>query len=449
MNNATPRLSPRVLIIGLGALLMLTLGFWLTQQITWIEKEVDAGPSEAARKDPFLAAKLFLQRQGVETQTLRSFSLLDNLSWQGQALTGNDTLILLNAHKLLRDERLKNLLDWVDQGGTVIASTNNPFIGTNTETHDLLLYQFEIYVKHPLSQDVSESDDEDYLDGDYEDDEYFDEGQSEDHTPNDGAEPVIEDADTNAENDLPNTIEDTTRTCTHFIPPLEITLPQETEPLLIDYSLGHSFDYYGAEPRILARDDDGLQLAYFDWGQGRVLINSDSHIWDNRRIICNDHAYLLWKLINPKGKVWFVINQEAPSLWVILWRSTPYGAAAALLALAFWLWAKAARFGPILTRASSGRRSLAEHIHASAMLLWRRQQHPYLVTQLREELHQYLLLRYPQFATWSQAEQIAHLQTLTTLTPAELDKALFSTQLLHPQDFTMAVACLQTIRKSL
>lgn len=449
MNNATPRLSRRKLLIVLAALLILSLGFWLTRQITWVEKEVDAGPSEAARKDPFLAAKLFLQHQGIETQTLRSFSLLDNLSWQGQALTENDTLILLNAHKLLRGDRLENLLNWVEQGGTVIASTNNPFIGNNTETPDLLLQQFEVYVKHPLSPDALDSDDSDYSDDDYADDEYededyFDVEQPEDDTPNEGAEPVIEDADTDEEN------EDATSICNRFFfTPLEISLPQETEPLLVDYSHGHSFDYYGSEPRILARDDDGLQLAYFDWGQGRVLINSDSHIWDNRRIICNDHAYLLWKLINPKGKVWFVINQEAPSLWAILWRSTPYGAAAALLALAFWLWAKASRFGPILTRASSGRRSLAEHIHASAMLLWRRQQHPYLVTQLREELHQYLLLRYPQFATWSQAEQIAHLQTLTTLTPAELDKALFSTQLLNPQDFTMAVACLQTIRKSL
>ena len=133
----------------------------------------------------------------------------------------------------------------------------------------------------------------------------------------------------------------------------------------------------------------------------------------------------------------------------VLWQSTPYGALAALLALALWLWAKAARFGPILTRTESGRRSLAEHIHASATLLWRRQQHPYLVTLLRNELQQHLRSHFPQFENLSAAEQIAHLQTLTTLSEAELETALFSNQLQSPQDFTAAVALLQTIRKSI
>jgi hypothetical protein len=426
---------------------MLGLGFWLSQQINWTEEEVNAGLSDAARKDPFYAAKLFLQRQGVATQTLRNLSLLDNLSWQGQPLTKDDTLVLLNAHKLLQGKRLKNLLDWVERGGVVIASTDNPFIGNNTDTRDLLLDHFEISVRRPLYgknalDDLDELDDdeldgdEDYYSEEYSDEEYLDEDY------------LAEAADNDATDDEENA-EDADLVCKPFISPTETLLPQEPEPLLIDYSLGQSFDHYGEAPGTLSSNDNGLQLAYFNRGVGRVVINSDNHIWQNQRIECHDHAYLLWRLINPKGKVWFVINQEAPSLWVILWRSTPYGAAAALLALAFWLWAKAARFGPILTRTSSGRRSLAEHIHASAMLLWRRQQHPYLVTQLRAELRQFLLLHYPQFDNWSQADQIAHLQTLTTLTPAELDKALFSTQLLTPQDFTTAVACLQMIRKSL
>ena len=72
-----------------------------------------------------------------------------------------------------------------------------------------------------------------------------------------------------------------------------------------------------------------------------------------------------------------------------------------------------------------------------------------LVDRLREEVRQQLHQHYPQFSRFSEQEQISHLQQLTALSASELHRALFSDNLQHPHDFTLAVACLQTIRNSI
>ena len=437
------RLSTNKLLLLAIAAVIIGLLYWASRYITWKEEEIDLGYSREALKDDFLAVKQFLAHQGVDSQSLRSFGMLDNMAWQGEQVGPQDTLVLLNAHKMLRGQRLDNLLAWVEQGGTVITTTYNPFIGAGGGT-DPLLDHFSILVGDYEDTDTEEDNDPTSDDADEEITE-----------PDDQAEDVLDDegSTTDPDNDDEESDEeklpDNHFRCSLYLEPQAVDFFDESEPLLIDYSGGVAFDYYGDEPQGWSGDDRGLHLAQFEWGQGLVIINSDNEIWTNQRVDCHDHAYALWKLIDHDGKVWFLINQEAPSLWSLLWQSVPYGMLAALLALGLWLWAKAIRFGPILTRKTEGRRSLAEHIYASAMLLWRRQQHPYLVERLREEVRQLLHQHYPQFNQWSEQEQISHLQQLTSLSATELHRALFSNTLQHPQDFTLAVACLQTIRKSI
>ena len=441
-------LSTNKLLLLAIAAIIIGLLYWASRYITWKEEEIDLGYSREALKDDFLAIKRFLAQQGVDSQSLRSFGMLDNMAWQGEQVGPQDTLVLLNAHKMLRGQRLDNLLSWVEQGGTVITTTYNPFIGANGGT-DPLLDHFSILVGDDEDIDTEEDNEDSASDGiDDENTETGDQAEEalveEDSTtvPDEDRKPDDEESD---EDKLP----DNHYRCSLYLEPQAVDFFDESEPLLIDYSDGVAFDYYGDEPQGWSGDDRGLHQAQFEWGQGLVIVNSDNEIWTNQRADCHDHAYALWKLIDRDGKVWFLINQEAPSLWSLLWQAVPYGMLAALLALGLWLWAKAARFGPILTRKTEGRRSLAEHIHASAMLLWRRQQHPYLVERLREEVRQQLHQHYPQFSQWSEQEQISHLQQLTSLSAAELHRALFSNTLQHPQDFTLAVACLQTIRKSI
>lgn len=481
-----PRFERKHGLLVTGAAVIIALGIWLGFYVTWKEKEIDIGLSREAEADPFLAIKRLLSQREIDSQSLRSFSILDDLHWQDQPLAVNDTLILLNAHKMIEGQRLTNLLDWVERGGTVIISTDNPFIGQTRGTQDALFERFELELI--ADQEKEDAEGTDTLGESYdEDDESTDKASmnddpADDHQENapesdfteqasdnlvdqvrdslfpppqppstetDPADKLAENSHPAVPSDLAASEDDKDSPCNPKSPPLAVNFINEQEPLLIDYSLGQRFRSYGIRPQAQVEDDKGLHLAQFEWGEGLVVFQSDLEIWTNQRVGCFDHAYSLWKFIDDHGKVWFLVNQEAPSLWTLIWRAAPYGSMAALFALSLWLWAQASRFGPILTRQSEGRRSLAEHIHASAMLLWRRQEHPYLVARLRDDLRQQLVKHYPHFTGWSEQEQLAHLQSLTSLSAAQIHLALFSDKLLPPQDFTEAVACLQTLRKNL
>lgn len=467
-----------VAIVLFGLLAVAGGIYWLSQQLEWKEVTDYKGYSDAARRDPFLAANHFLARQAVQTRSIRSFTPLDQLSWQGEAIGPQDTLILIHNYKMLQGQRLQKVLEWVEAGGTLILSTSNPFMGSQGSP-DPLLESLGVarHREDPVDDFIydADEDDEDY-DEDYDDEDSSDE---EDYSDDEDYEYRYEEsthedsADTDASTQdsatsKPATAAQASTTdeatvdededpleasrpyrCNIYDDHVSLVLRGEAEPLTLDYSAAWAFDFFGEEPRFWAGNDEGVHLAMFERGQGRILVNSDNEIWENKRIDCHDHAYLLWKLVNPQGKVWFLINQESPSLWVKLWQATPLGASAALLALFFWLWAKSRRFGPILTREQTGRRSLAEHFHASAQLLWRRQQHPYLVTLMRQQLLREIQQHLPNFDTWKRGEQLTHLAQLSGLPQDHIDKALFNLDLQNPQDFTQAVACLQTLRKHL
>lgn len=452
----TSRMRTLLWLVALTS--MLAAGYWINRQIIWQEDELDIGYSELARKQQFLAAHNFLQRQGIDTQTVHTLRLLDNLSWQGQALAPEDTLIFLNVHRSVRAAQVTTLLTWIESGGTLIASTENNFISNSKVSFDLLFEELylEVYDFSDFYDDESSTyNDADYDDDEYDDDEDEDEYEDQDevednqHNSLDTNKPVAHIIETqhDEENKL---IADSLSRCSLLNAPQEVALTQESEPLSIAYNHALRFGYYGDdEPYFSSGDDDGLYLARLNLGQGQVIVNSGNKIWTNSQIDCYDHAYLLWQLINTKGKVWFLVNHDTPSLWKLVWQSSPYGILAALIALLLWLWASALRFGPILTRTNHSRRSLGEHIHASATLLWRHQQHPYLITLLRTEIFQQCVRQAPLFNDWSRAQQAAYIQTLTQLTISEIERALFGEKLQSPQDFTDLVALLQTIRKSL
>lgn len=448
------------LFIGALLLLLMLFGVWIYKNITWEEVEIDRGYSKAALKNDFLAAELFLKKQGIPATSAKNFILLDKFSWRNTPLGDKDSIILINGHKTLTQVRYDNLMKWVENGGTLIASTHNPFIGDHTDARDLLLDDFEI----EITPEEEDADDRSAMD------KFTDELEkiSKGNKPNKGKEFDDNNNKKKLQNEFDENIKETEGSnkedskveekegakkekqksekyyrCNKSKLPTDINFYGEEKPLAFDFSQTSAFHHNGDD------EIEVMHVVYFDIGKGSVTITSDNTIWENRRIDCYDHAYGLFRLINPEGRVWFLINQDAPSLWTILWRSATYGVIAALLTLCLWLWAKSQRFGPVLIREQLERRSLAEHIYASAMLLWRKQQHSQLVTLLRRDIMDRLHHYHVQVAQSSRAEQLTFLQQLTQISTNELQQALFAEDLLHPQAFTTAVACLQTIRKAL
>lgn len=433
------------------AALLTVLGIfflWIYKNISWEEIEIDRGYSKEALKNNFLAAELFLKQQGVNATSAKNLILLDNFTWRNIPLSDKDTIILINGHKTLSQTRYDNLMEWVQNGGTLIASTQNPFIGDHTDAQDLLLNDFGI----EIAPDPKDSDKRstlekfaDELDKLNKQDKTNEQDANDNSAPEEGTKNENTKSSNNADKKITKLKE--SQLCNREETPTPINFYGEETPLEFDFSQKPAFHYYENpdeenEPRI-------THMIYFDVGEGSVVVTSDNSIWTNRRIDCHDHAYGLWRLINTQGRVWFLINQDAPSLWEILWRAAAYGVIAALAALCLWLWAQYQRFGPVLVYEQPGRRSLAEHVYASAMLLWRKQQHPQLVTLLRSDIIERLNQYHPHIAQALPNEQLIYLQQLTNIPTNELNQALFAEDLFHPQAFTTAVACLQKIRKAL
>lgn len=520
MSGTKESLTPvqRGLIVGVLVAILIGLGYWWYTTLEWEEKEIDLGYSKEARQNDFLAAEIFLRKQGIQATTVKNLTLLDKHSWRNLNLAAQDTIVIINGYKTFSQERYDSLYEWVENGGTLITSTQNPFIGTHTSEEDLLLDDFNI----ELPPEEADTDTRDFLemlaDGFDEEDEESnseldneknDEGKSDEEKPNDpqdtsventSADNSIEKADAGSRNkksgskkaksdakDKEEKPENYYR-CALKETPTPIKFASEEKPLNFDFSRRSQFIYYDyvahddadeeTESGETPTDEDDLvdveveenksvtteeetdeedyhydekreHLLYFDIGAGSVTITSDNTIWANQRIDCHDHAYGLWQLVNPDGRVWFLINQDAPSLATILWRNASYGVIAGIIALALWLWALSVRFGPVLVVEQSGRRSLAEHIYASAMLLWRKQQHPQLLNLLRKEILERLDEQHPNLDQASGDQRLEFLHQLTGIAQTDIKQALFADGLHHPQEFAAAIAHLQTILKQL
>lgn len=453
----------RGLIFGTLAAAMIGLGYWWYTTLVWEEKEIDLGYSKEARQNDFLAAEIFLRKQGVQATTVKNLSLLDKHSWRNLKLGAQDTLVIINGNKTLTQERYDSLYEWVENGGSLITSTQNPFIGTHTSEEDLLLNDFNIELP-PEEKDTDAGnllkkladsfDEEDSDDSDEESSEASNDKNQQDEK--NGQNKKKAKAEDKPENHYRCALKET---------PTPITFAGEEQPLNFDFSRTSEFIYYDyvahdSDNDENAESDDESEedyhydkshehLLYFDIGEGSVTITSDNHIWSNQRIDCHDHAYGLWRLINPEGRVWFLINQDAPSLASILWRNASYGVSAGIIALILWLWANSLRFGPVLVVEQSGRRSLAEHIYASAMLLWRKQQHPQLLNLLRKEIFDRLDEQHPHLNQPSSDQRMEFLHQITGIAQIDIKQALFADGLHHPQEFAAAIAHLQTIRKQL
>ncbi|HSC66260.1 MAG TPA: DUF4350 domain-containing protein, partial [Cellvibrio sp.] len=470
--NTTKKLSVRQrwLLLGTIVLALLCAGYWWYTGLIWEEKEIDLGYSKEAKQNDFLAAEIFLRKHGVQATTVKNLSLLDNHSWRNIKLGAQDTIVIINGYKTLTQERYDSLYEWIENGGTLITSTQNPFIGTHTEEEDLLLNDFGI----ELTPEEKESDTRDpfeKLADELEDAVEGNSGEDEDEpeqTPAPeatAAEPAADSTTENKKNsaEQKSKKDQTERSkdyyrCSLKEAPTEIDFAGDDKPLRFDFSNTRPFIYYnyaapadeapsptddsetpnsesataeqeenstadanaeeaiaksnGTEEKQHHVDERREHLASFDVGEGSVTVTSDNYIWTNQRVDCHDHAYGLWQLVNPKGRVWFLVNQDAPSLAALLWRHASYGVLAALIALALWLWAKSLRFGPVLAIEQTGRRSLAEHIYASAMLLWRKQEHPQLLQLLRREILDRINEQHPNLSQAAQSSQVEFLQEL-------------------------------------
>jgi len=198
----------------------------------------------------------------------------------------------------------------------------------------------------------------------------------------------------------------------------------------------------------------GIFLVAKRHGLGTVTVLSDSEFLTNRAIGDEAHARVAWSLLAldggklPAGAS-IVFRDEMPSLLSLLLTHAWAAAVAGAALLALLSWQGAARFGPPVPDPPVDRRSLREHLDASAAWLFRRGQAATLVDAVRESLLHRLEVRQPAWARLSRKELVTRLAGPAGVPLARLDRALHEPVGADPHSFVTTVQTLEAVRRCL
>ena len=124
-------------------------------------------------------------------------------------------------------------------------------------------------------------------------------------------------------------------------------------------------------------------------GAGRITLTPDLGFVYGEALAQDDHAAYLERLLAPKPGPGPVVVWSRPmdtSLLAWVWAHGRASLLALGLLLAAWAWGGWGRFGPLLPAPPVQRRSLLEHLSASARQIWWEGSGAYLVACARERL---------------------------------------------------------------
>ncbi|MCL1825160.1 MAG: DUF4350 domain-containing protein [Betaproteobacteria bacterium] len=384
------KISVWKLISWLPLLLLLALCLWIFNSVEYVEEKITVGFQGSAARNPLLAAGRLSERYGATARYVSAYTK--------PPLSGT-TLVFTAPRDRLTPEQNGALLDWVaKKGGHLLVSPQYQSQDIrhmkrkrNKTDQDPLLDSFGISVK------------------------YFPESDSKQQLPATG-EPSAE------PEQYPRNPDGASEPYSYLLrqiihpalKPQIIELPDGTRlkagfdsQWRLEDIDGNS-DWRISDPSANARKhknkgDYGLSYKY---GEGRVTVLANLDFINNGAIGNDDHAALFAYLVSlAKGQdIWFVHGTDVPALW--RWLVDYAGAvliAAALLLIA-WLWMISRRFGPLLPARSVVRRSIVEHVAASARYLWRCKQGQALYRILCDDFYKRAYLRHPHWSRLSVPE---------------------------------------------
>ncbi len=406
------RILQRYLLVIIAGLLLIILGIWLSQKITFYQERVELGPSPEARSNPYLAMQYFLREQDI------SVTAVDSLVSVMHSPAEQHTLFLMNSDAILLNNQQTALLTWVEQGGHLVISAQ--YEKVEQDGNSLLT---TLGIQKRLSAD---------LETDALDDDEQAIKQAEIDT-----EQEQEQGSTACSVELPNTL-------------TRLYLENEQSPAYLDLDSRYHLSDTDNRAHAWANSQDSTHLLQLTHGQGLVTVLSDFGLWRQNEIENYDHAWLLWYLSQDTDVALFNPPQQK-GLFSLLWQ---YFASACVLFLFLLLlsaWAHTLRFGPLITPQDNMRRKLTEHLQAAALFNLRYNGQRSLLVALQKDIQQRAQQRYPNFSRLAVTEQWQILQQLSRQ-PISLISLSMRPPLakkLSVQAFTQHVTRLQQLRNAL
>lgn len=415
-------------------------------------EEVDLGPGPEARRNPFLAAERFLDRLDIPHRRAENIAVLSTLR-------KNDALFLASSSQIYNDDRLRELLDWVEAGGHAIVIAHRG--GDGEHEQDLLL--------NALGLEVTSGDLDFYFNAQIR--EMF--GEDADALQeNPSASKMMREHNRKlAEQENKNTAEPEENRAEENISGQPRNPDVDPEKLVnLTSDSGASYALYFNPRRVLSHemmgqsaetDLDGYllrwvtfqnfptqsPLIYHERGRGRLTLMTDGALWHNDRIGEFDHAYFLAHLVGERNLV-MITRPRFDTLSELIQRYALELFVAGLLALAAWIANRSRRFGPVLPAPASERRSLLEHIRACGNFYWRQQRAENLYEKTRAPLLYKLGVR-GSLAAERQQQLAESVAAATGLAAREIFDILWGPAPRNEDDFTARVRSIQIIEAAL
>lgn len=463
------RLNPWYLLL---AALVAGSAYLLSLVIEPYEEPVDAGWSQAALRNPYLAAEHYLDHLSIAAESSDRLDVLDEL-------TLDTTLVIGNANHVLSEKRAAELIDWMHRGGQVIVAAQF----YDYDQPDVLLQHFDI-TKHPA--------DDGYFDADAAPEaELVDEENSEDER---SLREALEEAGQQAreeyqrsrvreqgvkqKRDVAETIRrlEALAIADNLVP---LSFDDMDYVLRMDFSgsgsLSHPAMYtseeytseeytgeeylneaytgdeeeYGYQPLYWTGNDSAVGFMQVEVGAGLLTVMADLNIWTSSQLGLYDHAYLLELMTERSDKVVFLYGALVPTLFDRIWEHF-YELMIVLMILSLaWIVYRANRFGPVAELGDLGRRSFKEHILAVASFLWRQDMGDKLMDAARNEVWDRLNKRYPAFERLEREQQLRKLAEVSQLPLGQARALMLGAAPSDEVQFFQSIKSLQKIRNIL
>lgn len=281
--------------------------------------EIEVGPSEEARRNPFLAAERFLARLEIPVSSQSGRERLRLLP------PPTDTLVVRYPGSLAPERRLA-LDRWMTDGGRLVVTASEPKTGAAEEGDLIAGYGVRLSTE--------------------------------------GADRPAFDGKTEVLAEIP--VEDQGR-------PLRVAF--STEPALVTAAQPDRAVIAGDRLRMvqLPVGDGSLTVLADDRFMTNAAIGEHDHALYTAVLVAPA----------PGGTVWLLYDREMPWIGAVVWSAAPYAVISGALCLLAWAWSAGARLGPLQPVPSRDRRDLLEHLDASGDILWRHGQSDHLIKPTR------------------------------------------------------------------
>jgi hypothetical protein len=410
-------------IVFLGLACALLFGAWFLNRFEQVEVDEWSPPGREARHDSYLAMGRFLKVMGRPLEQTEAVDVFDHLP--------RDGVLILDANRRsqMTPERTQRLLEWVRQGGYLIA------VSEGDEVDDPIAAFFKVNCGCKKAADAADEG-----------------GGAGDNGNDEDTDPDADNTDNtdNVDDRVPGPGRDEQGPPEH----VAVVFPGAPRVLDTDFIYG-DLELGDVEPLWHSGADGYLdQIAHFRHGAGNVtLVSSIYALFDNRHIGHRDHAELLWTLLQTyqahgHRPVVLVTHLSGINLWE--WLAGPGRAAllASLVLLVLWLWSVVPRFGPAQADVVPARRELREHLSAIGRYVWRAGGLEYWLETARASLRERLALRHPEIVNLPPPQQAQALADLSQR-PLSLVANALTGPADTPQSFMIALRTLRTLERLL